>query len=167
MVTIFKSGNRNECDNYRPISLLCSISKILEKVVAKKLLYHLQSNNLIYNHQYGFLPKISTEQNLLQVTNYISDALNHGMFCIGIFINLRKAFDVCSHKILLKKLKNLCISGVNLKWFESYLSDRLQRVEINGKLSEEKCFNISVIQGSILGTILFLCYINDFYTCTS
>jgi len=89
------------------------------------------------------------------------------MFCIGIFIDLRKAFDVCSHKILLKKLKSLGISGVNLKWFESYLSDRLQRVDINGTLSEEQCVNISVIQGSILGTILFLCYINDFNTCTS
>jgi len=74
---------------------------------------------------------------------------------------------VCSHKILLKKLKNLGITGVNLKWFETYLTDRLQKVEINGTLSEEKCFNISVIQGSILGTILFLCYINDFFTCTS
>jgi len=167
VVPIFKSGNRNECDNYRPISLLCSISKILEKLVAKKLLDHLQSNNLIYNHQYGFLPKRSTEQNLLQVTNYIADALNEGMFCLGVFIDLRKAFDVCSHKILLKKLKNLGIIGVNLKWFESYLSDRLQMVDINGTLSDEKCFNISVIQGSILGTILFLCYINDFYTCTS
>ncbi len=89
------------------------------------------------------------------------------MFCIGVFIDLRKAFDVCSHKILLKKLKNLGITGVNLKWFETYLTDRLQKVEINGTLSEEKCFNISVIQGSILGTILFLCYINDFFTCTS
>jgi hypothetical protein len=167
VVPIFKSGNKNECDNYRPISLLCSISKILEKVVAKKLLDHLQSNNLIYNHQYGFLPKRSTEQNLLQVTNYISDALNDGMFCIGVFIDLRKAFDVCSHKILLKKLQNLGISGVNLKWFKSYLANRLQRVDIKGTLSDEKCFNISVIQGSILGTILFLCYINDFYTCTA
>ena len=167
VVPIFKSGDKHECDNYRPISLLCSISKILEKVVAKKLLDHLQSNNLIYNHQYGFLPKRSTEQNLLQVTNYISDALNEGMFCIGVFIDLRKAFDVCSHKILLKKLKNLGISGVHLKWFESYLSDRKQRVEINGTLSDEQCFNISVIQGSILGTILFLCYINDFHICTS
>ena len=167
VVPIFKSGNKIECDNYRPISLLCSISKVLEKVVAKKLLDHLQSNNLIYNHQYGFLPKRSTEQNLIQVTNYITNALNEGMYCIGVFIDLRKAFDVCSHKILLKKLKNLGISGVNLKWFQSYLSNRLQKVEINGTLSDEQSFNISVIQGSILGTILFLCYINDFYTCTT
>jgi len=167
VVPIFKSGNRNDCDNYRPISLLCSISKVLEKVVAKKLLSHIQTNNLIYEHQYGFLPKRSTEQNLMQVTNYITNALNDGMYCIGVFIDLRKAFDVCSHKILLKKLKNLGITGKNLKWFESYLSNRLQRVDINGTLSDELSFNISVIQGSILGTILFLCYINDFHLCTT
>jgi len=130
-VPIFKSVNHNECDNYRPISLLCSISKILEKVVAKKLLSHLQTNNLLYEHQYGFLPKRSTEQNLIQVTNFITDALNDGMFCIGVFIDLHKAFDVCSHKILLKKLKNLGINGKDLKWFESYLSNRLQPVDIN------------------------------------
>ena len=89
------------------------------------------------------------------------------MFCLGVFIDLRKAFDVCSHKILLKKLKSLGVHGIALKWFESYLSNRLQCVEIDGILSDEKCFNISVIQGSILGTILFLCYINDFYKCTT
>jgi len=136
-------------------------------VVAKKLLSHLQINNLLYEHQYGFLPKRSTEQNLIQVTNYITNALNDGMFCIGVFIDLRKAFDVCSHKILLKKLKNLGIKGNDLKWFESYLSNRMQNVDINGTLSDEQCFNISVIQGSVLGTILFLCYINDFHVCTT
>jgi len=84
-----------------------------------------------------------------------------------VFIDLRKAFDVRSHKILLKKLKSLGVEGTALKWFESYLSNCLQCVDVNGTLSEEKCFNISVIQGSILGTILFLCYINDFWKCTS
>jgi sarcosine oxidase/L-pipecolate oxidase len=140
---------------------------ILEKIVSKKLLIHLQTNNLLYEHQYGFLPKRATEHNLMQVTNFITSALNDEMFCLGVFIDLRKAFDVCSHKILLKKLKSLGVDGIALKWFESYLSNRLQCVEIDGILSDEKCFNISVIQGSILGTILFLCYINDFYKCTT
>jgi len=104
VIPIFKSGNPLECDNYRPISLLSAFSKILEKIVAKKLLAHLSENNLIYDHQYGFLPGRSTEQNLLHVTNYITDALNDKMYCVGIFIDLRKAFDVCSHEILKKKL---------------------------------------------------------------
>ena len=167
VVPIYKSGNAMECDNYRPISLLSSISKILEKIVAKKLLNHLQSNNLIYSHQYGFLSARSTEQNLVQVLNYVTSALNDGLYCIGIFIDLRKAFDVCSHEILIKKLEGLGISGTALKWFKSYLSGRTQCVDINGTLSEERDLDISVIHGSILGTILFLCYINDFHLCTT
>ena len=166
VIPIFKSGNPLECDNYRPISLLSAFSKILEKIVAKKLLTHLSENNLIYDHQYGFLPGRSTEQNLLHVTNYITNALNEKMYCIGIFIDLRKAFDVCSHEILLKKLSLMGITGPALKWFESYLKNRTQFVDLNGAQSDEKELLLSVIQGSILGPILFLCYINDFHFCT-
>ena len=167
VIPIFKSGNKLECDNYRPISLLSAFSKILEKIVAKKLLTHLSDNNLIYDHQYGFLPGRSTEQNLIHVTNYITNALNDKMYCVGVFIDLRKAFDVCSHSILLKKLSLMGIAGPALKWFESYLSNRKQYVDVNGTKSEEKDLLLSVIQGSILGPILFLCYINDFHRCTS
>jgi hypothetical protein len=105
------------------------------------MVHHLSSNNLLYNHQYGFLPKRSTEHNLLQIVNYITTALNEGMFCIGVFLELRKAFDVCSHLILLAKL--------------------------NGAFSDLLNLDISVIQGSILGPILFLCYLNDFWLATS
>ncbi|MFN9982436.1 MAG: reverse transcriptase domain-containing protein, partial [bacterium] len=100
----FKTGDHTDCDNYRPISLLSSISKVLEKIVAEKLIEHLLSNDLLYLHQYGFLPHRSSEQNLLQIVNYISTALNENMYCIGVFLDLKKAFDVCSHEILLKKL---------------------------------------------------------------
>jgi hypothetical protein len=90
--------------NYRPISLLSSISKVLEKIVSKKLIDHLLTNDLLYTHQYGFLPGRSTEHNLLQITNYISQALNEGNYCVGVFLDLKKAFDVCSHEILLEKI---------------------------------------------------------------
>jgi hypothetical protein len=167
VIPIFKSGNQLECDNYRPISLLSSISKVLEKIVAEKLLHHLISNDLLYQHQYGFLPKKSTEHNLFHIVNYITKALNDSSFCIGVFLDLKKAFDVCSHKILLKKLKRMGINGTTYNWFKSYLSGRSQKVDINGCLSESLDLDISVIQGSILGPILFLCYINDFWTATT
>jgi hypothetical protein len=118
-------------------------------------------------HQYGFLPKKSTEHNLLQILNYVTTALNDGMFCIGVFLDLRKAFDVCSHTILLEKLKKMGIQDIAHTWFSNYLSGRSQRVDINGVFSDPLDLDISVIQGSILGPILFLCYINDFWLASS
>ena len=166
-VPIFKCRDPKSCDNYRPISLVSTFSKILEKMVHTNLINHLELNKLLYEHQYGFLRGRSTEQNLLQVVNYISNSLNSGNFCIGIFLDLKKAFDVCSHPILLKKLKKLGVEGTALDWFTSYLSNRKQKVDINGHFSGEKLINISVLQGSILGPTLFLCYINDLFSTTN
>ena len=166
IVPIFKSGDPLSCDNYRPIALVSSLSKILEKYVAIKLTNHLQLNKLLYQHQYGFQRGISTENNLLNVVNFVSSALNKGEYCIGLFLDLKKAFDVCSHDILLKKLEKFGIFDSSLQWFKTYLSNRKQIVDINGNYSEIKTINISVLQGSILGPILFLCYINDLYKAT-
>jgi hypothetical protein len=166
-VPIFKSGDPESCDNYRPISLLSSISKILEKLISVQLVNHLELNNLLYKHQYGFQRKKSTEHNLLHISNYIFNALNNKEKCLGIFLDLKKAFDVCSHEILLKKLKKYGITGVAHQWFSSYLKNRVQKIDINGNLSAEQIFNISVIQGSILGPILFLIYINDLFLASS
>ena len=163
VVPIFKNGDPTSTDNYRPISLLCSLSKILEKIVANELLNHLENNNLLYKHQYGFQRNKNTEHNLLSATNFIYEALNKNEYCIGLFLDLKKAFDVCSHSILLTKLKYMGIKNVALNWFSSYLSDRSQYVDLNGSHSQHKFIRISVMQGSILGPILFLCYINDLY----
>ncbi len=135
--------------------------------MAEKLISHLLTNNLLYAHQYGFLPKRSTEQNLLQIVNYIAEAINDTLYCIGVFLDLKKAFDVCSHEILLKKLKKMGINGIAHRWFTSYLQGRSQCVDIEGNFSEFLDLDISVIQGSTLGPLLFLCYINDFWTCTN
>ncbi len=139
---------------------------MLDKIVSVKLTNYLQLNKLLYKHQYGFQRGLSTEHNLIHVVNYISNALNNGNYCIGIFLDLRKAFDVCSHDILLKKLKKFGIEGKVHDWFSSYLSNRKQKVDVNGTLSLESIINISVLQGTTLGPILFLCYINDIYTST-
>ncbi len=154
------------CDNYRPISLIPTFSKILEKIVSIKLTNHLQINKLLYKHQYGFQRGLSTEHNLIHLTNYIGNALNNGNFCIGVFLDLRKAFDTCSHSILLTKLSKLGVNGTALQWFNSYLKNRFQCVEVNNARSNYAKIDCGVFQGSILGPILFLCYINDIYTAT-
>jgi hypothetical protein len=163
-VPIFKSGNNELCDNYRPISLLSSLSKILEKHIAIQLTNHLELNNLLYEHQYVFQRHKSTEHNLTHLTNYVYRALTNKKYCIGLFLDLKKAFDVCSHSVLFKKLTKYGINGTAFEWFKSYLKNRQQKVDIDGVFSSTKTFNISVIQGSILGPILFLIYINDLYS---
>ncbi len=135
--------------------------------MAEKLVYHLNVNDLLYQHQYGFLAKRSTEHNLMQILNFVTKALNDNMFCIGVSLDLRKAFDVCSHDILLAKLERMGIQGTALEWFKNYLSERTMLVDINGSFSNPCSLDISVIQGSILGPILFLCYINDFWSVTT
>ncbi len=144
-------------------SILPSLSKILEKLIAIQLTNHLELNNLIYEHQYGSQRNKSTLHNLTHLTNYIYSALNDKKYCIGLFLDLRKSFDVCSHTILLNKLRKYGINGKAHEWFSSYLKDRNQRVNIDGQLPNSSTFNISVIQGSILGPILFLIYINELH----
>jgi hypothetical protein len=162
VIPIHKAGDTTNCDNYRPISLVNAFSKILEKIVSTKLTQHLEQNNLIYEHQYGFLKGKSTEHALLHITNRIGQALNENKYCVGIFLDLKKAFDVVPHNILLKKLEKLGITGTALAWFKSYLSDRTQKVDINGHLSDTAYLDaLSVFQGTSLGPILFLCFIND------
>jgi hypothetical protein len=166
IVPIYKTGDPNLCDNYRPISLLSSISKILEKIVCVQLVNHLDRNNLLYVNQYGFQRGKSTEHNLIKVVNFVGNAINNGDYSLGVFFDLKKAFDVVPHDILLNKLNKLGIQGIAWNWFNSYLSERKQVVDIDGHVSGELDIVISVLQGSILGPILFLCFINDLYTVT-
>jgi hypothetical protein len=140
VVPIYKSG-----DNYCPISLLSSLSKILEKMVSIQLVNHLDRNKLLYDSQFGFQRGKSTEHNLIKVVNYIGESINNCKFCIGVFFVLKKAFDVVSHNILLKKLSKLGIQGVALEWFKSYLISRTQIVHTNGNLSTSKNISISVL----------------------
>ena len=161
VVPIHKAGKTDLCDNYRPIALLSSISKILEKIVSLKLVNHLDYNKLLSPKQFGFQRNKNTEQNLLNVVNFISNAINQGKIFIGNFLDLKKAFDVCNHEILFKKLKSKGVRGKTLDWFKSYLQARRQIVDVNGHKSTEETIDMSVIQGSILGPTLFLIYIDD------
>jgi hypothetical protein len=144
-----------------PVPLINAFGKILEKIVATELINHLNSNNLIYQKQFGFQKGLSTEHNLIHLVNYVSKALNDNKFCVGIFLDIKKAFDVVPHDLLLKKLKKLGIKNNALAWFKSYLTNRQQCVEINGRRSGPRKIKLSVMQGSVLGPLLFLCFIND------
>ncbi len=169
VIPIFKSGDQHSFNNYRPISILPAFSKILEKTLAYKLINYLESENLIYKHQYGFRPNHSTIHPIIHLLNSIAienDKPSKNL-TLSVFIDLSKAFDTINHDILLKKLDNLGFRGVANSWFRSYLSNRKQYMEFGSVKSSFESLTCAVPQGSILGPILFLVYVNDICNCTT
>ena len=159
---IFKSGCKKDASNYRPISCLPVLSKIFEKVVFEQLFSYLTVNRILSPNQFGFQPGKSTLHPLIQMLNYIANAFNQNKFVVAVFLDLSKAFDTINHSILLSKLEMIGINGIGLSWFQSYLKNRKMYSFVNGTLSSTyKILNRSVPQGSILGPLLFLIFIND------
>ena len=148
-------------DNYRPIFLLSIISKVFEKVVFLQLSSYFIENNLSHDGQYGFREKHSAELATMELMDRVISALGDKDVPISLFMDLSKTFDALDHTTLLHKLKYYGINGFTLHWFNSHLSSRSQYVVINNVLSTKMVINTGVPQGSILGPLSFLIYMND------
>lgn len=155
----FKSGNRSKVENYRPISILCAISKVMERIMFNRLYAHVKEYISIYQH--GFVQGKSVQSNLLEYVNFIVESISNGGQIDTIFTDFSKAFDKVSHNLLLQDLEKVGVKGGYRSWFHTYLTNRTQIVTIGSTKSKDIKPSSGIPQGSILGPLLFLIFINN------
>ena len=161
VVPLYKKNSKSEPGNYRPVSILTVMSKILEKTVHKQLENYLRSEKLLYDYQSGFRNSYSTDSCLTQLTDQIRFDMDKGNYTGMVMIDLQKAFDTVDHDILLNKLKAIGLDDLSTSWFSSYLKNRFQKTEVDGIFSDPMVVPCGVPRGFILGPLLFLIYVND------
>ena len=161
VVPVFKKGARSDPSNYRPVSLTSILCKILEKIVVRYMIDHIKRNKLYTKRQHGFTPKKSITTNLLEAMNIWTEALMHDIPVDILYLDYAKAFDTVPHQRLIHQVETFGITGNILKWIQAFLTDRQQKVLVNGSESSWSCVESGIPQGSILGPILFTLFVND------
>ncbi len=167
VVPIFKSGDRHNSSNYRPISVLPVFSKILERLIHKRLYSFISHFDMLDDSQFGFRSKRSSFMAIMHAYDKIVSSLDNKNHMLGIFLDLSKAFDTINHDILLSKLSHYGVRGSAFEWFRNYLTNRYQFVSFNGSKSVRSNISCGVPQGSILGPLLFIIYLNDIVSSSS
>ena len=162
---LFKQGKTSDLNNYPPISVISVIAKVFERIVYDQLYNFLSNEDIISTHQSGFRSLRSTVTALVEATDNWAFNIDRGNVNAVVFLDLKKAFDTVNHDILISKMNLYGIQGIALHWFRSYLTNHTQRYLVNGSLSRIWSLKCGVPQGTVLGPLLFLIYINDLPNC--